>query len=249
MILAEIHNLLLQVADVSEDVVEVVKESKDVFTIFGIKLVKWNDFAELVARFLFNLFITVVIAKGFYYRHSKRKDFLFSFILMGVVLFLLCFSLSGIKLQLGFAFGLFAIFGIMRFRTDGLPIKEMTYLFIIIAVSVINSIITKKVSYLELIFCNGVIIGLLYLLERVWLLRHETTRDVIFDRVDLIHISKRAELIEELEKRTGLKLSRVEVMKIDYLRDVARVQIYYYEADQQGIPSEVNLNSQSRDDD
>lgn len=249
MILAEIHNILLQVADFGEEVVEIASESGgDALTAFGIKIVKWSDFTELVVRFFFNLLITTIIAKGLYYSKTKRKDFLFSFLLMSVVIFILCFTLNNVKVQLGFAFGLFAIFGIMRFRTDGMPIKEMTYLFVIIAVSVINSMISKKVSYLELVFCNAAIIGVLYFLERVWLLRHETVKPIVFDRVDLVHISKRKELIEELEKRTGLVISRVEIIKVDYLRDVAQVWIYYFESEQQGIPTTGSQYSRAQND-
>lgn len=217
MIITEISNLLLQ-ANVN-DLFDAGKDADDV--VKSMKFINVKDFSELLIRFVFNLGMIILIAKGLYYASTKRKDFLFSFIMMGVIIFLLCITLNSVKLQMGFAFGLFAIFGIMRYRTDAIPIKEMTYLFVIIAVSVINSLVSKKISYAELLLANVVIVTILFVLEKVWLLRHESVKRVVYERISLIVPEKRTEMIADLESRLGLKISRVEINKVDFLRDVS----------------------------
>ncbi len=251
MILTVIHDLLLQVSSTFNELGETIKESDDATKALGIKWINAKDFIELLIRFAFNAVVVGIISKGFYYSKTKRKDFLFSFIMMSLIIFVLCYSLSNVKLQLGFAFGLFAIFGIMRFRTDSIPIKEMTYLFVIISVSVINSLVSKKISYAELLFANISIIVILYFLEKVWLLRHESVKRVVYERINLITPDKRAELIADLESRIGIKISRVEVNKIDFLKDVAVLFVYYFEDDQINYSDSANYISggSQRDDD
>jgi uncharacterized membrane protein YcaP (DUF421 family) len=134
---------------------------------------------------------------------------------------------------MGFAMGLFAVFGIIRYRTDAIAIKEMTYLFIVIALSVMNALINKKVSLLEMSFANIVIIGATYGLEKVWLLRHESQKIIQYENIDLIKSGKRPELVLDLESRTGIKINRIEIGKIDFLRDVVMIKIYFYEDQQQ----------------
>lgn len=203
----------------------------DVAKVFDIKVANWEDFWEFFARFSFNLIVILLIVRFLYYAHTKSKDYLFTYILISVVTFLLCFTLSNVKLQLGFALGLFAIFGIIRYRTDAIPIKEMTYLFLVIGVSVINALSNKKVSYIELVFANVAVFAVTYVLEYIWLVKHETVKRVDYEKIDLIKPEKRAELIKDLEERTGLKITRVDVGRIDFLRDVARLNIYYYDED------------------
>lgn len=199
--------------------------------IFGIELIDAPDFLELLIRFTFNLVVAVVIIRYIYYPISKRKDYLFTNILISTIIFLLCFLLDNVKLQIGFALGLFAIFGIIRYRTNPVPIKEMTYLFIVIGLSVINALSNKKVSYAELLFTNFAIIFVVFGLEKIWLLKHETVKTINYEKIDLIRPEKRAELIDDLQKRTGININRVEVGRIDFLRDTARIKIYYYDAD------------------
>lgn len=199
--------------------------------IFGISVIDTVDFLELVARFGFNMLIVVIAVRWLYYPKTKRKDYLFTYILISVTIFLLCFLLDNVKLELGFALGLFAIFGIIRYRTDSIPIKEMTYLFLVIGVSVINALANKKVSYAELIFTNLIILVIAFLLERVSLVRHESTKNIEYDRIDLVKTNKRDEMKQDIEARTGLKINKLEIGRINFLRDTARVKIYYYEED------------------
>jgi hypothetical protein len=147
--------------------------------------------------------------------------------------------LESVKLEMGFALGLFAVFGIIRYRTDAIPIKEMTYLFIVIGMSVMNALINKKISIVELVFANVAILALTYGLEHVWLLRHESQKLVVYEKITLIQTGRRAELIADLEERTGIKINRVEIGKIDFLRDTVMVKIYFYEDQQDGHMDET----------
>lgn len=196
--------------------------------LFNIELIDLEDFTELIIRFAFNLAVCLIIVKVLYYNSSKRKDYLFTYILINVVVFLLCFLLDNVKLEIGFALGLFAVFGIIRYRTTTIPIKEMTYLFIIIGLSVINALANKKVSYAELIFTNLAVIAVVYGLERVWLLKHEGSKKIIYEKIDLIKPENYNLLIEDLKLRTGLEINRAEVGKLNFLRDTAEIKIFYF---------------------
>jgi hypothetical protein len=141
--------------------------------------------------------------------------------------------LESVKLQMGFALGLFAVFGIIRYRTDAIPIKEMTYLFVVIGMSVMNALINKKISLIELSFANLAIIGATYGLERVWLLRHEAQKIIVYEKIDLIKVGREEEMKADIEERTGIKVNRFEIGKIDFLRDTALIKIYFFEDEQQ----------------
>ncbi|MFH2096654.1 MAG: DUF4956 domain-containing protein [Bacteroidota bacterium] len=219
--------------------------------LFGIQIIDLQDFTELIVRFSLHLIITLIIVRWLYYSISKRKDYLFTYILISSVIFLLCFLLDNVKLQLGFALGLFAIFGIIRYRTAQIPIKEMTYLFIVIGLSVINALSNKKISYAELLFTNVAIIGVTWVLEKIWLLKHESQKTVVYEKIDLIKPEKYNELIADLQERTGIKISRVEIGRIDFLRDTARIRIYYFESENRHSMEDVNdiIESAGDDDD
>lgn len=197
----------------------------------NIELMNWEDFIDLVIRTIFNLGVVLYLVRYLYYRSTPRKDYLFTYILISLVVFFMCFLLENIKLELGFALGLFAIFGIIRYRTRQIPIREMTYLFLVIGISVINALANAKVSYAELLLTNIILLLIAYLLEKVFLLKHESKKVINYENVELIKPENREELIADLEDRTGLIINRVEIGRIDYLRDSARVFIYYFEDD------------------
>ncbi|WP_339736106.1 DUF4956 domain-containing protein [uncultured Sunxiuqinia sp.] len=192
-----------------------------------IKLINVEDFIELLVRFLFNGLVLTLIIRYLYARNSKRKDFFFSYFAVGITVFLLCFLLESVKLELGFALGLFAIFGIIRYRTDPIPIKEMTYLFVVIGISVINALANKKVSYSELVITNAILVGGLYLLERILMLRQEYELEIRYERIENIHRMKEEDLIADLRQRTGIEIKRYEIRRIDFLRDVANITIFF----------------------
>ena len=141
----------------------------------GIELINWANLLELLGRFALNLVVILILVRWFYFSTTRRKDFLFTYILISSIVFLLCFLLENVMLQIGFALGLFAIFGIIRYRTQSIPIKEMTYLFLIIGISVINAL-ANTASISEIIFTNLIIIFITYGLEKKWLLRHESSK-------------------------------------------------------------------------
>tara|TARA_B100000780_G_scaffold66410_1_gene43723 strand:+ start:1578 stop:2219 length:642 start_codon:yes stop_codon:yes gene_type:complete len=201
----------------------------DSFEFLGTPLFDSKDFFKLLVKTAFNLTMILIIVRYIYYPVTKNKDYLFTYFLISLTVFLLCVLLDSVKLELGFALGLFAIFGIIRYRTDPIPIKEMTYLFLVIGISVVNALANKKISYAELIFANFMIIGVTLGLERIWLLRHESRKNVIYEKIDLIKPEKREELIADLKNRTGIDVVRVEVRRIDFLKDIAHLRIFYYE--------------------
>ena len=195
----------------------------------GIPVFDMEDFWKLVIKGSFNLLITTVIIRYIYYPVTRNKDYLFTYFLISLTVFVLCFLLDNVKLELGFALGLFAIFGIIRYRTDPIPIKEMTYLFLVIGISVINALANKKISYLELVFANFFIIGITYGLEKIWLLKHESRKNISYEKIELIKPEKREELLADLKQRTGINIIRVEIGRIDFLRDTVNIRIFYYE--------------------
>jgi hypothetical protein len=139
----------------------------------------------------------------------------------------LVYLLESVTLELGFALGLFAIFGIIRYRTDAIPPKEMTYLFVIIAVSVINALSEDHIGYIGLALVNLLLFGTLGVLEKVLLMRQEDSLQVIYENIENVHKNKEDVLLMDLEKRTGIKIKRYQIDKIDFLRDVARITIYF----------------------
>ncbi|MBL6872398.1 MAG: DUF4956 domain-containing protein [Flavobacteriales bacterium] len=211
------HSLLLLISDIE---------------LFGTDLFDQKDFIELLARSVFNFLIVAYIVRYLYYPATKNKDYLFTYLLISVTVFFLCFLLENVKLELGFALGLFAIFGIIRYRTDPIPIKEMTYLFVIIGISVMNALVNKKISHAEVVFTNLIFIALTYGLEKIWLLKHESRKNITFEKIELIVPEKRQELFEDLKQRTGLNITRVEVKSIDFLRDTAQLRIFFFDDEQ-----------------
>ena len=190
-----------------------------------------EDFWKLIIKGVFNIFIILIIVRYIYYPVTRNKDYMFTYLLISLTVFLLCFLLDNVKIELAFALGLFAIFGIIRYRTDPIPIKEMTYLFIVIGISVVNALANKKISYAELVFANLLIVFVTFGMERLWLLRHETRKNIIYEKIELIKPENKEELLADLKERTGLNIVRYEIRRIDFLKDIANIRIFYYEDD------------------
>jgi hypothetical protein len=215
--------------------VQDIKPDKDKFDPLGsIKLFKAEDLLGLIILVGIHMSFIFLLVRVIYYPIAKRKDFLFTYFLFSISIFMMCYLLESVKVEMGFALGLFAVFGIIRYRTDAIPIKEMTYLFIIIGMSVMNALINKKITLAELVFANLSIVALTYGLEKVWLMRHESQKLIVYEKIDLIQNGRRPELIADLTQRTGIKINRVEVGKIDFLRDTVVLKIYFYDDEQDG---------------
>ena len=189
-------------------------------------LVTNGDFLSLLWHFLLNWVVVFCIICFFYYPKSRRRDYYFTFTLISIRIFLMIFLLGSVKLKIGFALGLFAIFGIIRYRTESMPVREMTYLFVIIAISVINAL-GADFSYLELVGTNLLFIVSLWICESNKWMKHTACKLVQYDRIDLIKPEKELEMVADLRERTGLDIYRVEVGSIDFLRDMTILKVYY----------------------
>ena len=152
--------------------------------IFDTEFINVQSFLALLTHFILNTFTLIVIVRYLYYPKTKRKDYLFTYFLIGSLIFLMCYLLVNVQIELGFALGLFAIFGIIRYRTDSIPIKEMTYLFIVIGLSVINALSGTAVVIANLLFTNFAIIAITYGLERIWLLKHESSKIIVYEKIN-----------------------------------------------------------------
>ena len=182
------------------------------------------DIWELLIRFAFNALIVTCIIHLLYYPKSRRKDYYFTFSLISVSIFFLIYLLGGVKLKVGFALGLFAIFGIIRYRTESMPVREMTYLFVIIAISVINALASHL---MQALVANTLFIGWIWFCESSKWIKHVANKLVLYDRPELTDPAKYDELIADLKKRTGLNITKVEVGHIDFLRDTAMLKVHY----------------------
>ncbi len=219
---------------------EILRNLNDSFgDAIGMTLFEPKQFLSLIIRFAINFAVVGIISRYFYYPQSKRRDYMFIFIIMSMSIFMLVSLMGGGAMKTGAALGLFAIFGIIRYRTEAIPIREMTYLFMLVAVSVVNAM--GKAEYhpnseywegfgiVTLIFANLVFILLAALFETSKILNEHCSKYIKYDNVNLVSPEKRPELIADLEKRTGLKVIAIEVGTIDFLKDSVILRIYYDE--------------------
>ena len=196
--------------------------------LFGIDLYDSKDLVKLFFKFSIDLLFLFIIVRVIYYRIKEEKDYVFTFFMFNILTFFICFLLRKVPMEMGFALGLFAVFGILRYRTEAIPIRQMTYLFIVIGLSMINSLANKSISWLEILLANGIITIITYLIDRVWFSTIEQTKTILYEKIELIKPENEQELIEDLKKRTGLQIVAVKVDKVDFLRDTAQVKIYYH---------------------
>ena len=182
---------------------------------------------KLLIAFIINLIAIMIIVRWLYYPKCKRGEFFFTYILIAISTFMLIYVLGDVKLKAGIALGLFAMFSIIRYRTEQIAIREMTYLFTIIAVSAINGLTISELSIGEVIIINALFIAVIVICESKLLISHYSYKVIKYDNINLITPDKREELIADLEKRTGLKVIKVEVGAIDFLKDAAIVKMYY----------------------
>ncbi|MCR5469594.1 protein of unknown function [Xylanibacter ruminicola] len=202
-----------------------------------------NDFLMMFVRLLINVVVTWLIIDRLYYRKSRRRDFYFTFMLISIAIFFIVFfmifvleDLKG-KTSMGVGIGLFGIFSIMRYRTDTMPVREMTYLFVIIALSLVNAV-SVNVPLFELILTNAIISVAVWLCEMH--LKSHPSRMIQYDRIDLITPERRPELIADLEKRLGVKVVKVDIGSIDFLRDMAMIRVSF-EGEQPAMSDALKL--------
>ena len=196
--------------------------------LFGIDLYDSEDLVKLLFKFSIDLIFLFIIVRVIYYRIKDEKDYVFTFFMFNILTFFICFLLRKVPMEMGFALGLFAVFGILRYRTEAIPIRQMTYLFIVIGLSMINSLANKSISWFEILLANGIITIITYLIDRVWFSTIELTKTILYEKIELIKPENEQELIEDLKKRTGLQIVAVKIDKVDFLRDTAQIKIYYH---------------------
>ena len=186
-----------------------------------------DDFYKMMFRFFLNISFLTIIIQWLYYSTVKKRDYLFTYYMIGIIVFFLCFTLKKYELDIGMALGLFAIFGIIRYRTNPIPIKEMTYLFIIIGVSVINSLANQKMSYAEIVGANVIVVITIFIIERLLFRENTLTKTITYEKIENIKPEMREILIKDLEERTGLHIIEVEIGSIDFLKDTTSLTIKY----------------------
>jgi len=184
------------------------------------------EFFNLIFRFGFNLSIAFIIIKLIYYRNHNNNDFVFTYFMFNSLIFFFATILGSMTVNLGFAFGLFAVFAILRYRTDPIPIKEMTYLFIVITIGVINALSSSEVSYAELLFTNVALVGLTYFLETYWQNNLLVCHNVEYEIIENIKPENYEKLLFDLEDRTGFSIKHFEIGRINFLRDTVQIRIY-----------------------
>ena len=215
----------------------------DVQTFTDAMMTTAQSVTELAIRFFLNLAVCWILVQFFYYRKSRRRDYYFTFMVFSSAMLMLLYIMGNVEVGVGLTLGLFAIFGVIRYRTETVPIREMTYLFVIIALAAVNGLapVYKLVGagsaqpHYELapgavgvmFLSNLLVVLLIWVLESERLLKHTSTKLVLYDRIDLIVPERRAELIADLEKRVGVKVDNVEVGHVDFLKDAAFIKVYY----------------------
>ncbi|ANW97491.1 hypothetical protein AXE80_09885 [Wenyingzhuangia fucanilytica] len=186
-----------------------------------------DDFYKMLFKFCINIGFLTIIIRGLYYKKARNKEYFFTYYMISVIVFFLCFTLKKFELDLGMALGLFAIFGIIRYRTNSIDIKEMTYLFVVIGVSVINALANKKMSYIELITANVLIIIVLWLTEWFWSLKHQMSRKIVYEVLDNIKPENYEILKQDLEEKTGLSIEKIKIHEVNFKRKFANITIFY----------------------
>jgi hypothetical protein len=209
----------------------------------GLDLFHSESFWRLTFRFIINLAWIFLIARLLYYPKQKKPEYLFSFFLIGSIVFIICSLLKSVGLTTGFAVGLFAIFAVLRYRTNPIPVKEMTYFFIIIGISVGNSL-GEKISFVELLFCDVSIFLLTFSLEYFLFKKRYVRKTIIIQNIELTRPENYQKLLEELTALSGYKVEKIEIGRVDYIKKQARVRIYYHD---QNVPS--SFDDRSDDDD
>ena len=186
-----------------------------------------SDLATFLLSFGFNFLVALVLVRFIYYPSTHDKRYVFTFLAFNTVIYFVLSFMTSVSIGVGVGFGLFAIFSILRYRTDPIPVREMTYLFIIVALPVMNSAAGTDSVWPQLIAANAAILLIMWVLEKEWGFHYESSKRVIYEKIELIQPERRAEMIADLEQRTGLKVKRVSIGKVDFLHDTADLRVYY----------------------
>ena len=206
--------------------------------LLGVPLFDGPSLWTFLIRFAFNLVVCWVITRWLYYRRSHRRDYCFTYMLFSTVVFLLLYQLQNLQMEMTLALGLFAIFSMIRYRTEQLPIREMTYLFVLIAISIINGA-GMATSYVSFAAVNVIFILLIWVLEAVGMSNRNAQKVITYEKIELIKPDRREELLADLRQRTGLEIVKVQVGSIDFLKDTALLKVTYIPDDTE--PNDIDM--------
>ena len=188
-------------------------------------------FSNVILRFSFNLLVAFIIIKLIYHRDYKGNDFVFTYFMFNTLIFFFAYILGNLDINMAFGFGLFAVFAILRYRTDPIPIKEMTYLFIVITIGVINALSANQVVFTELLFANFSIVLLTFLLERHWVNNLPddgiSSKTVVYNDMEMIKPENHQALINDLALKTGLSVISIKIGRINFIENHANIKLYY----------------------
>lgn len=193
----------------------------------NIPLIDEFDLAKLIVKFGLNLLVVFIVVRLLYYPNSKQKDYLFTYFLFNTITFFICFMLRKVPMEMGFALGLFAVFGVLRYRTEAIAIKEMTYLFIVIGLAMLNALSNKSISWAEILFANIAIVVLAWGIEVLWFKNQLQVLELTYDKLENLKLENKHLLLEDISERTGLQVTEVRVKNFDLLKDTAAVTVYY----------------------
>jgi hypothetical protein len=199
----------------------------DQVTIFGSHLINFNSVSYLLMKLFIDIFFTLIIVRLIFYPIYKERDYVFTSLLINISVFLICFMLGSIKVKIGFAFGLFAVFSMLRYRTEQIQIRQMTYMFVVIIIAVINALSDEEISIAEQIIANVSVLAAVYLLEKNLLHDREFIKIITYEKIDLIKPEKYDLLIKDLTDRTGLNIKRAEIDSINFMNDTAKLKILF----------------------
>ncbi len=186
-----------------------------------------SDVTNFILCFAFNFVMALILVRWIYYPSTHDKRYVFTFLAFNTAIFFVVSLMSSIEIGVGVGFGLFAIFSILRYRTDPLPVREMTYMFVIAALPVMNSAALGGSMWPQIIAANVALLLILFVLEKEWGFRYESSRRITYEKIELIRPDRRQELLNDLEERTGLKIKRISIGKVNFLKDTVDMKVFY----------------------
>jgi len=182
---------------------------------------------QLLLGFLLNLAVALLIIRGVYYPIKRDKEYLLTFFMLNTSLYLVISLLGGIELSVGLGLGLFVIFRVLRYRTEPVPVREMTYLFVLMMLPVMNAVLFKQAAYVALLIADCMTVLVLYIVDRGWSSRSDSKKSITYEKIDLVKPENYDRLLVDLRERTGLSVTRCEIGRIDFVKDVAEIEVYY----------------------
>lgn len=219
------------------------------FRLLFYHIIDIKSITELLIRFAINFIVIFLIIRFFYYPKYKRTDFIFTYFMFSTIIFLLCYLLVKIEVQIGFALGLFAIFSIIRYRTSSISITELGFLFVTIGISIINALQIVEISLVEIFFANIIILAVLFFLKISKLFDSELSKKITYKNTELINVKNRLLLINELQEKTGIKINRITIDKINFINNTAKITIFFLISENQVLDNETTYNEDDEDDD